>query len=304
MKHKYHKSGFTLLETMIALGIVVLALGAGASVNRALLVGAKVSDETFHANQLADSAISMVQVTQAYVLNKTTGDKSLSAYFNLSGNTEHVLIPYSTTGGTYTQPNNRNQLAWCVSGSSLTCGNTQSRILNGVTQRTISQDLSGRTIAGVLWVSGEHIAVQRGSTDTRNIIDYFATGASVPGLAECTATCTWEYYLRKITMKKLSEPTFISGNGSLYQLRVEVTNMRTRTAISRVVLLSDFGAVGSSVVTETFPVEDDTTIDTGGPAIPNLIPGLPGPAIEDIILTPGLPSASDGIQVFDSLNNF
>jgi hypothetical protein len=222
---------------MIALGIVVLALGAGASINRSIIVGGQVGEDTFHANQLADNAIEMMKGTQAYVFNGTSSNKSLDWYFGLNGFAERALIPYrsAVVGGENTYP-----ISWCVDKpGNDPCKDTTSKI--GNVTSTIGQDFT----AG----GAEVIAVNRdvATTEYRNTIDYLTeAGGNIPLLSGCVAPCYWDYFSRRTTIKKLPNDFLGTGgnNVTAYQVSVVVTNLRTSTKVTKTVLLTDFGSSG------------------------------------------------------------
>ncbi len=241
------KKAFTLLETMVALGIVVLALGAGASISRSILVGGQVGEDAFHANQLADNAIAAVKGTQAYIFNGTLADKTLSNFFQLAvppGPTAtRVIIPYRSAANS---GNNVYPVSWCFDAGSCSSSVKSSIGTLGV-QRTLQDDFNGGGI--------ETIAVNRNpdlaSSEFRNTVDYLlptTAVARIQSFAECTGVCTWDYYTRKITLRRLT--TDFLGNaaatGSAFELKVEVSNLRTSVKVSKTVLLTDFGATGNT----------------------------------------------------------
>ncbi|CAN5176727.1 hypothetical protein BH11PAT4_BH11PAT4_3150 [soil metagenome] len=241
------KPGFTLLETMIALGIVVLALGAGATINRSILIGGQTAEDTFHANQLADNVITMLKGTQSYVFNRVNpGDnRSLETYFGLNGTTVHPLIPYRNGAQ---GPENNYLTSWCVDTAIVNaCESSITSKIGGT--RTIGQDFADVATAGSETIAVNREVVTLSTTEYRNTIDYLTqAGGNIPLFTACGGACYWDYFSRKTTIQKLPAAFLgnATGTGSAYQVVVEVTNLRTRTKITRIALLTDFGVAGNT----------------------------------------------------------
>lgn len=235
------KSAFTLLETMIALGIVVTVIGAGAAINKVLFTGGLAAEDTMQAASLADEGIALVSETQSFLQNSTRTDKTLATFFKVpaaGSGTSSFVVPYSAA----------STLQWCVKIGSGTSYTSADQSVNCATQSTnaTSSYLQSTQIGPHLTAfSGEMVAVNRKSTDARRIID--ATTYKIGGDITTNDALNWDYYTRVIQMKRITmftSPTGGSGGTplpvSVYQVTVTVTNRLTGTKAVRNQTLTDW----------------------------------------------------------------
>lgn len=214
------KPAFTLLETMIALAVVVLGIAAGANLNRVIFTATLQSEDLLQATALADEGVRVMQLTGQYVHHKTTGDTTLATYFRLNGSS-HALVPFTVLPGVPPL-----MMQWCVEGQGL--ADSATVCPPGIGAKVNNQSLSD------IFTKGELIAVNRvKDSDERLVVDATThTGATVS-----TAEEEWDFYYRKIELEQISLLEGVAGQ--TYKVTVTVSNMLTDTVMKRTILLSD-----------------------------------------------------------------
>ena len=220
------RSAFTLLETMIALGIVVMAIGAGATMSRVVFAASQQSEDVVHASNLADEAIHLLQVTQQYVALPTggSGAKDLTSYLRLPDSQSRLLIPYATAASP-------KDVKWCVAGIGTAGG-----VDNACTYPTNLANAAGlgMQVSDMITSKKETIVVNRNASDTRLLVDATTTSGAVTPYSDPN----WDYYTRTITITPST--TFLSGSSvTTYQVLVTVQNVLTKLQVQRSLLLTD-----------------------------------------------------------------
>jgi prepilin-type N-terminal cleavage/methylation domain-containing protein len=229
----YKRSGFTLLETMIALAVIVMAIGAGATMSRVIFAASQQSEDLVQATDLADEGLRQLQLTQQYLQNTTTGSKNLGDYLKLPDSTSRLIVPYATSA---TAP---LTIKWCVAGVG-----TAGAVAGDITcysQLTKLRNASNATMTvGEMLTNGmENVAVHRDTTanvatDTRLVLDATTTSGS----SVSNALTTWDRYTRSIMITPM--PSMLAGTAvNSYRVTVTVQNIVSKVQVVRTILLTD-----------------------------------------------------------------
>jgi prepilin-type N-terminal cleavage/methylation domain-containing protein len=227
------KSGFTLLETMIALGVVVLGIAAGARINRVIFVATQESEDSVQATAFAEAALHLVQETAQYAQHTSTGPQALSTYFRLTGTTPVQIIPFATA-----IVSDQQTIQWCQP-----VGNAGGVGSGCLTFATTIRDSVGTKVIGDFFTAGaETVAAHRNvsATDPRLMVDATSTGTKL-NPANVTTAADWDFYSRTITITKLA--SFDGQASGAYSVVVTVTNQVTKLSVTRSILLTDINPV-------------------------------------------------------------
>lgn len=214
------RSAFTLLETMIALAIVVVGLGAGAALSRSVFLAGQQSEDQIQAATLVEDAYGLVSATQREIQAATRADKTLSGFFALTAGVAKSIVPFNSASAG--QP---LALNWCapITGQPETGGSV-------VCNAKIS-DVDGAALSS-FFASGEKILVNRADADGRSVIDL----TSSTGTVVSSANPNWDVYQRQI---QLTKQTLVAGSAATYNLAVQVKNLTTGYTVNRQFILTD-----------------------------------------------------------------
>lgn len=222
------RRAFTLLETMVALGLVVLVIGATTAVNRTLSTSGTSAESVTHETALADEAVQDILLTQGYIQQSTRPDKTLATFFGgMSVGQSHYLVPYQTSGPVIL--NMPIDLRWCMD-----AGDVDQVANQGQTCRIQPSKVGSLPLSTGTTAQGELIAVNRASGDYRPVVD--ATTKTNPIVS--TSDLNWDFFYRTIQLQEISLVAGVTGKA--YQLTVTVTNRDTGTSLVRTRIFTDW----------------------------------------------------------------
>lgn len=203
------RSGLTLIETIVALGIALVLLGAAVATARSIEKSARQSEQSLHMVRVADEVISAMQAAQ----KGTSG--TLASALGLSASGTQTIVPYRAGSA----------VTWCRQGSGGACLTT---LAAAATQS--GETLSTQMTTGQV-TSGELVLVKRSSSATGALVSNLSPEAA-PRVVT-TSDPDWLLYRRSVTVTPSTTPTF----GTVYDVTVtvELHNQRSirRTVTTR-----------------------------------------------------------------------
>ena len=213
---------------MVALGLVVIVIGATTAVNRTLTTGGTSAESVTHATALADEAVQDMLLTQGYIQQSSRPDKTLATFFGgMSVGQSHYLVPYQTAGPVVL--NMPIDLLWCMD-----AGDVDQVANQGQVCRLQPSKVGGIQLSAAATAKGELIAVNRAGSDYRPVVD--ATTKVNPVVS--TSDLNWDFFYRTIQLQEISLVAGVTGKA--YQLTVTVTNRDTGTSVTRTRIFSDW----------------------------------------------------------------
>ncbi len=203
------RPALTLIETIVALGIALVLLGAAVATARSIEKSARQSEQSLHMVRVADEVISAMQATQRGSIG------TLASALGLSASGQQTLVPYRIG----------NTVAWCRQGSGSGC----------LTVLAAAATQSGETLSTQMTTgqptSGELVLVRRTTAATGALVSNLSPEGSPRVVAADDPE--WLLYRRFVTITPVSTPTF----GTVYDVSVtiELHNQRSirRTVTTR-----------------------------------------------------------------------
>lgn len=246
-----HKPAFTLIETLIALTIVVVVLGASVSANRVIQIGSQVTAERTQMSALIDESISSLQLFQRQMqtgglsLGSVTGFDILAA--GVDSPAKKVLF-YADPAATYTSPITQK----ICTETTAACQAEKSPIHIGIPFLTVAQMFVSTDIGGEL------VAVRRTPATQRQVLSMASRlTTDSNGVADVNSTtdqAIWDFYVRQITVVRLGT----TGNWYAQPIDGGHTQGQARNAVFRVTItLSKYLSPGVPALSRTIILTDN-----------------------------------------------
>lgn len=215
------QTGFSLLETLVATSIVLVMIGAGGTVNRALFVANSKSADQAQASNLAERGFQLLEATQTQLRAQGIGGTNLADLFNLDDGQSLNVIAYSVTSGS-------NTLSWCYQGAP-TCLTEVSSVQPNSTSAAYLMD-------DFLDDGYETIMVDRKSGTDRGVVDFTTRGAAVVQTDQ-----NYDVYDRRIQIS-LPAPTdrVVANAAGVFIVKITVRNKVTGYTLERSAIFSDY----------------------------------------------------------------
>ena len=255
------KRGFTLIETLVALGIIVVVLGSSVTANRVLLSSIQSSEDKVQMEGIADEGVQLMQLMERQEANRASG--SIGNYF-ANNTTAQWVVPHTVASATLSTA---KDVDWCseqrssvgyngVSANS--CKNTTSvvQICNASTKMSDVVALTGGELIGV-----RRAAIAADNTAYAQLYYSFTmarTAASDSPIrasdGACTATAGFDYYVRTMQVTRIQGPEATAWfskpittgkiTNKLYRLTVSVSKYLDASIkpVTRSVILTDYYA--------------------------------------------------------------
>jgi type II secretory pathway pseudopilin PulG len=229
--------GFTLLETVIALLLGIVVLGASVTVSRTIQQNAALGEVRLEQQAVLNQAVDLITLTRqqnpsSTALSSLVGSSIGAAYLR--------ILPYRTGSAVTNEPvplDAPMQIAWCSVAA--TCNVVKGYV--GVTAGT------AYTGANALSPTAEIVAIRKGAPSTTPIkpqlldFSHQYTTLATPILGYTTTTgesANYNYYRRGISVRLLTE-----GSSLYYQVKIDVApifngTVRTGETITRILRLA------------------------------------------------------------------
>lgn len=195
------RPALTLIETIVALGIALVLLGAAVATARSIEKSARQSEQSLHMVRVADEVITAMQAAQ-----KGSSGTFASA-LGLAASGTQTIVPYRS-GST---------VAWCRQGSGGACLNTLAAAATQSGETLSTQMTTGQA------TSGELVLVKRSTAATGALVSNLSPEGTPRVVAPTDPD--WLPYRRLVTVTPTTTPTF----GTVYDVTVtiELHNQRT-----------------------------------------------------------------------------
>jgi prepilin-type N-terminal cleavage/methylation domain-containing protein len=245
-----HKKAFTLIETLIALSIVVVVLGASISANRVIQISSQVTAERTQMSALVDESVSSLQLFQRQIATATLslgGPTGFDIIGGVGNSPVKKVIFYSDPSVSYVSAITQK----ICSDTTAACQVEKSPVHIGVAALTVAQMFANNSIAGEL------VAVRRSPAALRqglSMSSRLTTDGN--GIADVTATADlgiWDFYVRQINVIRLGSAgswygqTLNAGHtqgqarNATYQVTISISKYQTASTptVSRTIILTD-----------------------------------------------------------------
>lgn len=221
------RPAFTLIETLIALAIVIVVLGASITANRVIQIGSLIASEHTQMAALADESISDLQLIhkQLQATNTSLGDNTLG--FVLPSNTtdtspaQKVAI-YADKTTTYLDA---TTLHLCTALSGV-CKDEVSPLASQGTALSLNQQFTRSDMGGEL------VGVRHTTSTGRQLLSMSSRLSSDggSGVADTSDTANWDFYVRKVLVTRLGT------TGTWYGQTISQTQGQARSAVYQVTI--------------------------------------------------------------------
>lgn len=225
------RRGFTLIETLISLAIVIIVLAGAVSFSRSFFVTGQVSEDRAQAEGLVDDALGLLVSLQRTVRSVDCSPAPTCAVNNLStflyvdkNDTTAYVIPYRVS----------NDLFWCA-----VANQDADRYRPGGCNLQVSK-VGNLNLGTMLKGTGELIGVNRAAWgvadegESSPLVNAVFDATTTLGDPITTSDKRLDYYKRVISLQKST----LSGI-TMHTAKVTVTNTRTNLSVTKSIVLSD-----------------------------------------------------------------
>ncbi len=225
------RRGFTLIETLISLAIVIIVLAGAVSFSRSFFVTGQVSEDRAQAEGLVDDALGLLVSLQRTVRSVDCSPTPTCAVNNLStflyvdkNDTTAYVIPYRVS----------NDLFWCA-----VANQDADRYRPGGCNLQVSK-VGNLNLGTMLKGTGELIGVNRAAWgvadegESSPLVNAVFDATTTLGDPITTSDKRLDYYKRVISLQKST----LSGI-TMHTAKVTVTNTRTNLSVTKSIVLSD-----------------------------------------------------------------